>query len=101
MEAPAGMSQDAIPAVAYARPHLLDIDHHEPTDRLHFRATIAHINAAGAIVKIELTTEAGTVVNVELPHERYRQLQLRKGAAVFVSVKDMKVFAQHTLGGGI
>ena len=103
MDAPAGMGQGAIPAVAYARPHLLDIDHQQPTGRPHFRATIVRMNAAGAVVKIELTSDTGGIINVEIPHERYRQLQLRKGAVVFVSVKDMKVFtqAQSTLGGGI
>ena len=103
MEAPAGLGTETVPAVAYARPHVLDIDHQAPAGRPHFRATIAHINAAGAIVKIELTTGSGAIVNVEMPHDRYRHLQLRKGAVVFVSVKDMKVFAQaqSTLGGGI
>ena len=103
LDAPANAGEGTIPAVAYARPHLLDIDHHQPTGRPHFRATIARINPAGAIVKIELTSGSGGIVNVEMPHERYRQLQLRKGAHVFVSIKDMKVFtqAQSTLGGGI
>ncbi len=103
MEAPAGMGQAATPAVAYARPHLLDIDHQPPSGRPHFQATIAHINAAGAVVKIELTTGSGAIVNVEMPHERYRHLKLRKGIHVFVSVKDMKLFTQahSTLGGGI
>jgi sulfate transport system ATP-binding protein len=92
-----------VPAVAYARPHLLEIDLAQPEGRPTFRATVAHINAAGAVVKVELKTAAGAIVNAEIPHERYRQLQLRKGASVFVSVKDMKVFsqAQSTLGGGI
>ncbi len=103
LDAPAGMGKDAIPAVAYARPHLLDIDHQPPKDRPNFQATIAHINAAGAVVKIELTSGSGAIVNVEMPHERYQQLQLRKHAKVFVTVKDMKVFtqAQSTQGGGI
>ena len=103
MDAPAELGKDAAAAVAYARPHLLDIDHHPPSGRPHFQATITHINAAGAVVKIELRAETGAVVNVELPHERYRHLQLRKRARVFVSIKDMKVFtqAQSTLGGGI
>jgi sulfate transport system ATP-binding protein len=93
-DAPAGMQEATIPAVAYARPHLLDIDHHQPTDKPHFPAKVAHINAAGAIVKVELTTRSGTIVNVEMSHERYQHLQLRKGADVFVSIRDMKVFAQ-------
>ncbi|MBI2093304.1 MAG: sulfate ABC transporter ATP-binding protein [Candidatus Omnitrophica bacterium] len=103
MDAPEGLGKDAIPAVAYARPHLLDIDHQPPANRPHFRATIVHMNAAGAVVKIELATDSGGIINVEMPHERYRHLQLRKGATVFVSIKDMKVFtqAQSTLGGGI
>ena len=94
---------EAKAAVVYARPHLLDVDYQPPQGRPHFRATVSHINAAGAIVKVELNTDAGGVVNVELPHERYRQLQLRKTARVFVWIKDMKVFvnAQSTLGGGI
>ena len=98
-----GQHADAMPAVAYVRPHLLDLDHQEPTGRPHFRAKIIHINAAGAVAKIELTTASGAIINVEMPQERYRQLQLRKGAEVFVSVKDMKVFTQaHSmLGGGI
>ncbi|MBI3320076.1 MAG: TOBE-like domain-containing protein, partial [Candidatus Omnitrophica bacterium] len=103
VDAPSDVPSEALPAVAYARPHLLDIDHEEPHNRPHFRATITHINAAGATVKIELTTSAGGVVNVEMPHERYRHLALRKGIEVFVSVKDLKVFtqAQSMLGGGI
>jgi len=90
------------PAVAYARPHLLDIDH-QPTNRPQFRAKIERINAAGPMVKVELSTPSGAVVNVEMPQERYRTLRLRKGLEVFVSVKDMKVFtsAQSTFGGGI
>ncbi len=103
MELPQGAKADAAAsAIAYARPHLLDIDL-QPTGRPQFKAKIEHINAAGPIVKIELVTSAGAVVNVELSQERYRQLRLRKGAEVFVSVKDMKVFtnAQGLFGGGI
>ena len=101
LDAPAGMKESTIPAVAYARPHLLDIDHQEPKGRPHFRARIERMNPAGAVVKVELTTAAGDVVNVELSHERYRQLDLRKGMDVFVSIKDTKVFTQSMRGGGI
>ena len=83
---------------------MLDIDHQEPTGRPHFRATIEHIHPAGTVVKVELTMGSGEVVNVEMPHERYRSLRLRKGMSVFVSIKDMKVFGQaksSMQGGGI
>ena len=103
LDAPSDLRADARTAVAYARPHLLDIDHDKPADRPSFRARITHLNAAGAVVKVELVTGAGAVINVEMPHERYRQLGLQKGAEVFVIVNNMKVFAQaHSmLGGGI
>ena len=103
LDRPGQASADAVPAVAYARPHLLDINH-QPDDRPHFQAVIEHINAAGPMVKVELSTKSGVVVNVELSKERYRELRLHKGAPVFVSVKDVKVFTSSTqtmLGGGI
>ena len=102
---PGGASAPAGPttSVSYARPHLLDIDHDEPVGRPHLRAEIAHINAAGAVVKVELVAASGAAVNVELSHERYRQLGLQKGQEVFVGVKNMTVFTptQRMKGAGI
>jgi hypothetical protein len=46
------------------------------------------------VAKVELATDSGTVVHVEVPQERYRQLALRKGDQVFVKVKDLQVFPQ-------
>lgn len=90
-------------AVGYARPHLLEIDHEPPAARPHFPATVSHINAAGPVVKVELSTQTGQVVQAELSQERYRALGLKRGMKVHVSVKDVKVFteAQSTRGGGI
>ena len=83
--------EHALPAVAYVRPHLLDIDH-RPDGRPQFRGSIAHINAAGSVVKVEVITPAGALVQVEMPQERYRHLRLQKGTQVFVTVKGLKVF---------
>ncbi len=96
---PSGAPADAAAAIAYARPHLLEIDY-EPSAHSHFPATIRHINAAGSAVKVELSTEAGTVVHVELSQERYRLLALQRGAKVFVSVKEMRVFTTPDGVGG-
>ena len=103
MELPAGAQTDAASALVYARPHLLEIEL-EPTGSPQFPAVIRHINAAGPLVKIELTTKAGKPVHVEMSQERYRQLGLRKGMEVRVGVKDMKVFtssAPNMAGWGI
>jgi sulfate transport system ATP-binding protein len=83
----------ATPAMVFARPHLLEIDH-QPTAQPQFRAIITHLNTAGPVVKVELATRSGALVHVELSQERYRQLQLQRGAEVFVSVKDMQVFTE-------
>ena len=103
VDQPANLSNQAKPAVAYARPHLLDIDHTPPTGKPHFRARIVHMNPAGSIVKIEAVTTSGSPVQIEMPHARWRELKLHKGADVFIHVKDMKVFAQDEkmLGAGI
>jgi sulfate transport system ATP-binding protein len=97
LELPPGHLPEATAAVAYARPHLLDIAH-QPTEPPQFRATIGSISAAGPLVRVELVTEMGSVVHVEIPQERYRQLALQRGAAVFVQVKEMQVFPQHGNG---
>jgi len=99
LELPRRDLPDATAAVAYARPHLLDIEH-RPTEPPQFPATIEYINTAGPLVKVELATETGTTVHVEVPQERYQQLRLRKGAEVFVKVKKMQVFPQHHNGSG-
>jgi hypothetical protein len=61
----------------YARPHLLDIAY-QPTGPPQFPATIEYITIAGPLVKVELATETGTVVHMEVSQERYRRLGLRK-----------------------
>jgi sulfate transport system ATP-binding protein len=85
----------ATPAMVFARPHLLEIDH-QPTAQPQFLATITHLNTAGPVVKVELATRSGALVHVELSQERYRHLQLQRGAEVFVSVKDMQIFTEDS-----
>jgi sulfate transport system ATP-binding protein len=97
LELPHRDLHDATAAVAYARPHLLDIAY-QPIEPPQFRATIEYITTAGPLVKVQLATEAGTVVHAEVSQERYRWLGLRKGDAVFVSVKSLRVFPQHHQG---
>jgi sulfate transport system ATP-binding protein len=77
--------------VVYVRPHALEIERH-PNGGSHFRARIKHINAAGPLVKIEVTAEWGEPVHVEMSQERYRALQLTNDEPVFVIPKDVKVF---------
>ncbi len=77
--------------VVYVRPHSLEIDR-LPNGGSHFRARIKHINSAGPLVKVEAIAEWGDSVHVEMPQERYRNLQLIKNEQVFIIPKDGRVF---------
>ncbi|MGH7452242.1 MAG: sulfate/molybdate ABC transporter ATP-binding protein [bacterium] len=94
MELPEPVHRDAQTATVYVRPHLLDIEP-QPNHRNHFRARIKHINPAGPQVKVELITTWGDPVHVEISQERFRALQLKREVEVFVSLKEMKVFAEN------
>ena len=78
-------------AMVYVRPHLLDI-HLKPIVKGSFAATIRHINAAGPKVKIELTSHWGDPVQVELDHDRYRELALERDTEVYLSPRENRVF---------
>jgi sulfate transport system ATP-binding protein len=79
---------------AYVRPHELDVDR-VPQDASSLAAEIVRINAAGAAVKLELLAkEFALPVNVELPRERFDELQLKAGDAVFVFPKRVRVFVE-------
>jgi hypothetical protein len=45
------------------------------------------VNPAGPLVRVELESEWGAIVRVDLSQERYRELNLRPGARVFVAPK--------------
>jgi sulfate transport system ATP-binding protein len=81
-------------AVMYVRPHLLDIEQ-QPSGADHFRARVNHINRTGPLVKIELMTEWGDVVNVEMSQERFLSLGLRRDLEVFLKPKEVRVFSAN------
>ncbi len=92
---PQEAKQEFESATIYIRPHLLDIDH-QPNGSSHFRARVIHINPAGSVVKVELKSEWGDTVQVELTQDRYRALNLKKDEEVFVLPKRKNI----TLWGG-
>jgi sulfate/thiosulfate transport system ATP-binding protein len=78
-------------AMVYVRPHLLDI-RLEPNGKASLPASITHIHAAGPKVKIELSSQWGDHLQVEIDHDRFRELGLECGAQVFLSPRENKVF---------
>ena len=77
--------------MVYVRPHLLDIDL-TPNAKGCFAATVKHINAAGPRVKVELTSQWGDPVRVEIDHERLRELALAPDQQVYLSPRENRVF---------
>jgi len=82
---------DGQSATVYIRPHLLDI-HLTPNGGSSFPATVSHINSAGPTVNVELTSQWGDQVQVEIDHERFRALRLERAAQVYLSPRENKVF---------
>jgi sulfate transport system ATP-binding protein len=77
-------------AKVYIRPHLLEI-YRAPMKNA-FRATVVFLNSAGPIARVEVQSEWGDAIQIELSQEKFQGLSLKKGDSVFVAIKDPKVF---------
>jgi sulfate/thiosulfate transport system ATP-binding protein len=86
------INAEATGHVVYVRPHAFDVARQRQGAN-DLRAITKHINAAGPVVKIEAVTEWGAPVRVEMAPERFRDLALRSGEEVFITPRDLAVFA--------
>jgi sulfate transport system ATP-binding protein len=94
VEYPDYQEREAKPATVYVRPHELEIDRN-PSDRASLAAHVVRINSAGVAVKVELAArDFGVVLHVVLSQERYAELGLHAGDAVFVFPKRARVFVR-------
>jgi sulfate transport system ATP-binding protein len=81
----------ALPAAGYARPHELDVG--RSADAANgLWAILERMNAAGALVKIELVGEDGRMLQVEMPRERYLELRPQLGERLYVKPRNLRVF---------
>jgi len=93
-KAPLGLPQGAAPnsniksANLYIRPHQFDISRKPQGDNA-IKATIKYMNLAGSSVKIDLSSESGNPLQVEITQQEFSKLQLIKGEDVFVCPKDI------------
>jgi sulfate transport system ATP-binding protein len=77
----------------YIRPHLLELTRHA-SNGVSFKGRVAHINAAGPLVRVELANETHDSILVELTQERYKELNIKPGEEVFASAKEIKIFEE-------
>ena len=80
------------PAVAYVRPHDIDILR-TMSDNQAMPATVRDVRAIGGTVRLELTeNRSGEVIEVEMARERYFGDPFKVGDAVFVRPRQLRVF---------
>ena len=77
---------------AYARPHEISIEL-TATSADAIPATVAHVAARGATVRVELAVDnASRVIEADVTHARLRELGLVKGQRVFARATTLRVF---------
>jgi sulfate transport system ATP-binding protein len=86
-----GAQGEGKPARVFVRPHELEIER-EQLDGTAVPSRVVRIQSAGPVVRVELTSEQGEPITVELTHDRYRDLAIRACDQVFVKVRDARVF---------
>ena len=79
------------PAKVYVRPHELEIERTQAGESS-LKAHVARINPAGSSAKIALTCADGAEVLVDLPYERFQELNLQTGELVYVTARRARVF---------
>jgi sulfate/thiosulfate transport system ATP-binding protein len=79
------------PARGFARPHEIDVDR-TAGDGGGFWAALRRVNAAGALVKLELEDADGSPVHVETSRERFETLGPLAGERLYVRPRRMRVF---------
>jgi sulfate transport system ATP-binding protein len=81
---------DSERAVAYVRPHDLDVT--LVADGALAQGRVDHIHAVGPLVRLELRRDDGESIEVALGRERYRELGLAPGDLVYVKPRKLSVF---------
>ena len=88
-EKPDGREADT---VAFVRPHDIRITR-EATGQKALAARVVHSNAAGPVANLELERlDGGGALAVQLSREEYQLLQPKVGEAVFVGLKNLRIF---------
>jgi sulfate/thiosulfate transport system ATP-binding protein len=79
------------PGTVYIRPHVMEIEK-QPGPPGSFPARVLHVNPAGPVVKVDLSTFSGEPVRVDVVRERYDARALTRGASVYLRPAANSVF---------
>jgi sulfate transport system ATP-binding protein len=91
IEVPEHRGTHDAPAVAYVRPHDIELD--RVREGAMIEAVVRDVRAVGSLVRLELDrTDSDEVIDAELTMERYNELGLQEGERVFVRPRNLRVF---------
>ncbi len=81
------------PALAYVRPHDIEVSKQRNGSAPAFEAVISYIHSIGPLVRLELQrADHSLPIEAELTRERFRELDLNEGEHVFVYPRNVRVF---------
>jgi sulfate transport system ATP-binding protein len=83
---------DGQPARLFVRPYDLKIGQSGSTPSL--RARVLRIHSAGPQVRVELRSENGDTLRLEMAHPEFRERGITPGDDVFVSLRDARIFTE-------
>lgn len=94
IEVPEHYGAHDAPAVAYVRPHDIELD--RVREGAVIEAIVRDVRGVGSLVRLELDrVDSDEVIEAELTWERYEELELREGERVFVRPRNLRVFLKH------
>ena len=76
----------------FVRPHDFDVETHRNGHPC-FRAIVKRIHSAGPNVRLDLVADSGEHLHADMPQDRYRALGIVLESQVFVTPREVKVFA--------
>lgn len=81
------------PAIAYVRPHDIEIFKSESGSNPKIEAFVSYINAVGPLVRLELNrADHSELIEAELTQERFKELEITEGDKVLVYPRNVRVF---------
>lgn len=81
------------PALAFVRPHDIEIFKERREDKVGFEAIVSYVHAIGPLVRLELQRADHTeLVEAELTQERFRELNLAASDHVYIYPRNVRVF---------
>jgi sulfate transport system ATP-binding protein len=97
VDAPEHAEAEELAAVAYVRPHDIEVDRTAQGDAA-LAARVSHVLSVGPIVRLELIrddSEDKNPIQVEISKERFRELQLVRGDQVFIKPRRFDLFPRR------